>query len=281
MKRRLAILLTLFLVFGTSVNSAVAKVIPGSKCSKAGVTSKANGMIFTCKKSGKKLIWSKGNKIVVPTPTISSKQIPQSNPIRTTTVFPPKDSASAITLPPVNMIGINDQHWQFSGGMDPNYVTLGPKTGTHPEMGSHDGKNGVNNSPLCSNAKEWPGPLRAEEWQFFINNDGYKIGDAVSASCKALLGRSVKRGDVIAYSGTVGTHSQAPITMKVPDKSINPTIIKGDPNLHWVQGDVFFYWKCFSKTAVFEKGVLAYPWECGGYQAPREQRLITYKYPKS
>lgn len=355
MKRRLAILLTLLLVFGTSVNSAVAKVIPGSKCSKVGVTSKANGMIFTCKKSGKKLIWSKGKKIVVPAPTLSSKQIPQSNPIRTTTVFPPKDSASAITLPPVNMVGINDQHGQFSGGMDPNYVTLGPKTGTHPEMGSYDGKNGVNfeiayglpilapidarfigfnnrnadyraadalgplrqpfddlalcfesispqwpgvifcfyhlvnsplllginNSPLCSNAKEWPGPLRAEGWQFFTNNDGYKIGDAVSASCKALLGRTVKRGDVIAYSGTVGTHSQAPIAMKVPDKSINPTIIKGDPNLHWVQGDVFFYWKCFSKTAVFEKGVLAYPWECGGYQAPREQRLITYKYPKS
>lgn len=353
MKRQLAILLILLFAFGNLTPSATAKIIPGTSCIKAGATSKSHGMIFTCKKSGKKLIWSKGKKIVKPTPTISAKPIPLPNPTRTTIIFPPESSASAITQPPTNMVGINVEHAQFSGGMDPAYVTLGPKLGSHPEFGTYDTKNGVNyeigyglpilapidakfigfnnrnsdfrngmdgtlqvpfddlalcfesihpdwpglifcfyhlkNSPLllgidksllCSNAKEWPGPLRAEGWQFFTNNDGYKFGDAVSASCQALLGRSLKRGDVIAYAGTVGMHSQAPITMKVPDRSINPTIIKGDKNLHWVQGDTFFYWKCFSKDAVFEKGVLAYPWECGGYQAPHEQRLISYKYSR-
>jgi hypothetical protein len=354
MKRRLAILLILLFALEIGAPIAVAKIIPGTSCPRAGATSKSGGLLFTCVKSGKKLIWGKGKKIVKATPTLPTKTIPQPNPTRTTIVFPPESSASAITQPPLNMVGINDQHAQFSGGMDPNYVTLGPKTGTHPEMGSYDGKNGVNfeigyglpilapidarfigfnnrnanyrsadalgplrqpfddlalcfesthpdwpglifcfyhlkNSPLllgidkfplCSNAMEWPGPLRAEGWQFFTNNDGYKIGDAISASCQALLGRTIKRGDVIAYAGTVGTHSQAPITMKVPDKSINPTIIKGDKNLHWVQGDAFFYWKCFSDDAVFEKGVLAYPWECGGYQAPRDERVISFKYPK-
>ena len=337
-----------------SAPSVTAKVIPGTSCLKAGVTSKSNGMVFTCIKSGKKLIWSKGKKIVKPTPTFSTKPTPKPNPTRTTIVFPPESSASAITQPPLDMVGINVEHAKFNGGMDPNYVTLGPKLGSHPEFGTYDGKNGVNyeigyglpilapidarfigfnnrnanyraadnlgplrqpfddlalcfesthpdwpglifcfyhlknsplllgidKSPLCSNSNEWPGPMRAEGWQFFTNNDGYKFGDVVSESCQALLGQSVKRGDVIAYSGTVDTHSQAPITMKVPDRSINPTIIKGDKNLHWVQGDAFFYWKCFSKDAVFEKGVLAYPWECGGYQAPQEQRLISYKYSR-
>ncbi|TRZ54293.1 MAG: hypothetical protein D4S00_09250 [Streptomycetaceae bacterium] len=350
----MAILLILLFAFETSAPSAVAKITPGSACSKVGATSKFNGKIYTCIKSGKKLVWDKGKNIVQPTPTLPTKPSPLPNPTRTTIIFPPKSSASAITQPPVSMVGINDQHWLFSGGMDPNSVTLGPKTGTHPEFGSYDGKSGVNfeigfglpilapidarfigfnnrnadyrsadalgplrqpfddlalcfestgldwpgmifcfyhlknsplllginKSPLCSNATEWPGPLRAEGWQFYTNNDGYTFGNSISASCQGLLGRTVKRGDVIAYSGTVGTHSQAPITMKVPDKSINPTIIKGDKNLHWVQGDAFFYWKCFAQDAIFEKGVLAYPWECGGYQAPREQRLVSFKYTK-
>lgn len=353
MKRRLAILIILLFAIEITAPSATAKINPGATCVKAGATSKSHGMIFTCIKSGRKLIWSKGKKTVKPTPTVAAKPIPLPNPVRTTIIFPPESSASAITQPPTNMAGINVEHAQFSGGMDPAYVTLGPKLGSHPEMGTYDTKNGVNyeigyglpilapidakfigfnnrnsdfrngmdgtlqvpfddlalcfesthpdwpglifcfyhlkNSPLllgvdkspqCSNAKEWPGALRAEGWQFFTNNDGYKIGDVVSASCQALLGRSVKRGDVIAYSGKVGNHSQAPITMKVPDESINPTIIKGDRNLHWVQGDAFFYWKCFAKDSVFEKGVLAYPWECNGYKSPEAQRSVNFKYPR-
>lgn len=251
------------------------------------------------------------------------------------------------------MQGINDQHSFFSGGMDPAFVTLGPKTGSRPELGSYDGKSGVNfeigdgepilapidarfigfnnrnsdfrngmdgtlqvpfddlelcfestssdwpglifcfyhlqnsplllginKDPLCSNAKEWPGPLRAEGWQFFTENDYANFGNAISATCKALLGREVKRGSVIAYSGSVGTHSQAPIKMKVPDKSLNPTVKSGDRNLHWVQGDAFFYWKCFAPDAAFEQGVLAYPWECNGFKVPAEQRSVDFKYEK-
>ena len=88
----------------------------------------------------------------------------------------------------------------------------------------------------------------------------------------------MKRGGVIAYSGSVGTHSQAPIRMKVPNKSLNPTVKSGDRNLHWVQGDAFFYWKCFAPDALFEQGVLAYPWECNGFKVPTEQRSVDFKY---
>jgi hypothetical protein len=76
---------------------------------------------YTCIKSGKKLVWNKG-----------------------VLTFPPKTSVSAITQVPENMQGINDQHSLFSGGMDPAFVTLGPKTGSHPELGSYAGKTGVN-----------------------------------------------------------------------------------------------------------------------------------------
>lgn len=351
------------------VSFSASKITPGSTCKvyKSKVT--YQNKVYTCIKSGKKLVWSKGVVVKKPTPTptpsktsiqkptptptstFTSKPTPL--PWHTTLIFPPTTSVSAITTAPKNMQGINDQHSFFSGGMDPNFVTLGPKTGSRPELGTYDGKTGVNfeialgkpilapidarfigfnnrnsdlriasdgtrqipfddlelcfestspdwpgliycfyhlrnsplllginKSPMCSNAKEWPGPLRAEGWLFYTENDGDNPTNPVSASCQALLGREVKRGDVVAYSGTVGGHSQAPIRMKVPDRAVNPTVKSGDRNLHWVQGDVFFYWKCYGKDIQFEQGVLAYPWECGGYAAPIEQQSIDFKYPK-
>ncbi|HEY3293253.1 MAG TPA: hypothetical protein VGJ85_06450 [Candidatus Nanopelagicaceae bacterium] len=340
---------------------SATKITPGTTCkvfkSKVVYLNKT----YTCIKSGKKLVWSKGVIVKKPTPTpkptptitYSQKPKPSPMPSHTTLIFPPKTSVSAITNAPKDMTGINDQHSYFSGGMDPAFVTLGPKTGSKPELGSYNGKTGVNfeialgkpilapvdarfigfnnrnsdfrngmdgtlqvpfddlqlcfestsadwpglifcfyhlrnsplllginKSPLCSNAKEWPGALRAEGWQFFTENDYSIPASAVSESCQALLGRAVKRGDVVAYSGTVGDHSQAPIMMKVPDQSINPTVKSGDKNLHWVQGDVFFYWKCYAKDAHFEPGVLAYPWECDGYSVPAAEQSINFKYSK-
>jgi hypothetical protein len=257
-----------------------------------------------------------------PTPSLSVKAKPTPMASHTTRLFPPVSSVSAITTAPKNMQGINDQQSLFSGGMDPAFVTLGPKTGSRPELGSYAGKIGVNfeiglgkpilapidarfigfnnrNSEfrngmdetlqvpfddleLCfeSTSSDWPGPLRAEGWQFFTENDYAIPSSSTSLSCQALLGRTVKRGDVIAYSGTVGNHLQAPIIMKVPDKSINPTVKSGDKNLHWVQGDVFFYWKCFGKDVQFEQGVLAYPWGYDGYTAPAEEQSVDFKYSK-
>lgn len=46
---------------------------PGSICKKFGVIQKANGLLFTCVKSGKKLVWSKGVAIKKSTPSASAK----------------------------------------------------------------------------------------------------------------------------------------------------------------------------------------------------------------
>jgi len=343
--------------------AAKMKVIPGGKCTKVATTAIFLEYKYTCNKSGTKLVWSKGVVYVKPAPTPKpnpiSKPIPNPTPANPTLVFPPESSASAITRAPLSMVGINTQGFYWNGGMDPAYVTLGPKTGGHPELGAYNMKSGVNflidgytpilapidsrfigfndrnahyvikndaksrvegslntpnddlelcfestskdwpgliycfyhlgetplllginKAPLCATAKEWPGSMRAEGWQYFTDADYAIQPTAISASCDALLGREVKRGAVIAYAGITGPFSQAPIRMKVPNRAINPTSKKGNPNLHWVQGDVFFYWKCFAPGATFEPGVLAYPWECGGYSLPKEEKNINFKYKK-
>ena len=105
-----------------------------------------------------------------------------------------------------------------------------------------------------------------------------------TASYGALIGYKVKRGELIGFAGTVpapnnvGTHSFADFYFNVPDASVNPNIQKGDIHLHLVQPGSFFYWKCYSPNANFPSGILAYPFECDGYQLPAEQRDVNFKY---
>ena len=101
-------------------------------------------------------------------------------------------------------------------------------------------------------------------------------GDALS--CDALIGYTVKRGELIGFAGSVGTHSMAPFRFKVSHTSENPTVKRGNRYLHWVQPGSFFYWKCYSPGTKFPSGVLAYPFECGGYQLPAEQHDVNFKY---
>jgi hypothetical protein len=70
----------------------------------------------------------------------------------------------------------------------------------------------------------------------------------------------------------------APFCFKVSDTSINPTVIKGNRYLHWVQPSSFFYWKSYRPDAIFPRGVLAYPFETDGYQLPAEQHDVNFKY---
>jgi hypothetical protein len=59
-KRLIAVLSILFISLSQSLVSANAAVKAGGACKKAGITSTTSGKIFTCVKSGKKLVWSKG-----------------------------------------------------------------------------------------------------------------------------------------------------------------------------------------------------------------------------
>jgi len=118
----------------------------------------------------------------------------------------------------------------------------------------------------------------AEGHLFFPYDDYIAPSQGNAEACQALIGRTVKRGELIGYAGNVGNHSFASFCFKVPDKSINPTVKQGNRNLHWVQPASFFYWKSYSLNAIFPLGVLAYPFEIDGYQLPAEQRDANFKY---
>ena len=91
--------LCLAVIFSSVQSLALAAVKSGQSCSKVGATSTTKGVKYTCIKSGKKLVWNKGVKVVpvvkptptpsptpipevAPTPTIAPSPIPTSSPLQ-------------------------------------------------------------------------------------------------------------------------------------------------------------------------------------------------------
>jgi M6 family metalloprotease-like protein len=75
-KKLIAFLSILSLFLSTLLIPANAAAKTGDKCNKAGIISISAGKKFTCIKSGKKLIWSKGVKLeVVPNPLVSDGSV--------------------------------------------------------------------------------------------------------------------------------------------------------------------------------------------------------------
>ena len=66
MVKKISILIISLLFF--QLTPAFAAVKAGAVCKPAGLTSIVSGKTFTCIKSGKKLVWDKGVKIVTPNP---------------------------------------------------------------------------------------------------------------------------------------------------------------------------------------------------------------------
>ena len=58
---------------------ATAAVKAGAACTKAGSNSTVAGFKYTCVKSGKKLVWNKGVKVVAPKPSITPTQSPSAS----------------------------------------------------------------------------------------------------------------------------------------------------------------------------------------------------------
>ena len=140
---------------------------------------------------------------------------------------------------------------------------------------------GHNQNTDCSEVEVWGSRMQAQGHIFFVNEDKIIEAKGGASSCEALIGYTVKRGELIGFAGSVGTHSMAPFRFKVSHPSENPTVQKGNRYLHWVQPGSFFYWKCYSPDTNFPSGVLAYPFECGDYQLPAEQRDVSFKYSPS
>jgi hypothetical protein len=135
-------------------------------------------------------------------------------------------------------------------------------------------------NPDCAEREEWGSTKedQAEGHLFGAFGDNIIPKQGNASACEALIGRTVKRGELFGFAGSVGTHSMAAFCAEVPNTSENPNIKKGNHYLHLVQPSIFFYWKCYSPDADFPSGVLAYPFECDEYQLPDEQRDINFKY---
>jgi hypothetical protein len=87
MKRTLAALVAITFLGSSLSLPAFAAVKAGAKCPKAGKISVASGKTFTCIKSGKKLVWSKGIAVAkpvaaapVPSPSATSQPVAEKIP---------------------------------------------------------------------------------------------------------------------------------------------------------------------------------------------------------
>lgn len=97
------------------------------------------------------------------------------------------------------------------------------------------------------------------------NTANYGFSGIENDSCGARLGTKVKRGEIIAYSGTVGRNPHTGFRFKVWNENKNPIPPSGtifDVNLHWVQPSLFFDWSCFKPEVKLESDVMTYPFDC-------------------
>ena len=106
MKRRLIALLvaSIFLIQINDVSNAAVKA--GSACTKLNSTSTSGGYKYTCIKSGKKLVWSKGIKVSIPSAAPSSIASPTPTPSNSSAPTPsPTSTAPTKKIPMVNADG--------------------------------------------------------------------------------------------------------------------------------------------------------------------------------
>ena len=84
MKRTISASIIALLAFGL-LSPADAAVKAGGTCTKAGATTTAGGLKYTCVKSGKKLVWNKGVKVASnvakPSPSPSATILPIADPL--------------------------------------------------------------------------------------------------------------------------------------------------------------------------------------------------------
>lgn len=133
-------------------------------------------------------------------------------------------------------------------------------------------------NPECAEVEKWQGTFQAQGHLFFEFDDYILPETQITQPCNAQIGKLVKRGGLIGFAGSVGNHSMISIRIKVPHSTKNKLVRRGNEYYHWVQPGTFFYWKCNTLNTSFPNGVLAYPFECDGFQLPIEMRDPGFKY---
>ena len=99
MKKLIPLVLVASLIAIAPAPIALAAVKAGATCTKAGTTSTVSGIKYTCIKSGKKLVWNKGVKVVAPKPSATPTASP--TPVATPTSTPtPTPTPTTIPIAP-------------------------------------------------------------------------------------------------------------------------------------------------------------------------------------
>ena len=104
MKRRLLVLFCASLFLLQHITPATAATKTGTSCSKLKSTTVSAGIRYTCIKSGTKLVWNKGVKVVTPTlkPSVSPRPATSPSPSPSPTPTPtPTPTPSATDLPAI------------------------------------------------------------------------------------------------------------------------------------------------------------------------------------
>jgi hypothetical protein len=98
MKKLTQLFLIASLVVIAPVSIAQAAVKAGATCTKAGTTSTVGGIKYTCIKSGKKLVWDKGVKVVAAAkPSVAATPTPVATPTPTPTPTPTQSATPTPT----------------------------------------------------------------------------------------------------------------------------------------------------------------------------------------
>jgi len=96
MKRISATIIISCLVLSLNLSTATAAVKPGTTCKKLGQISKSAGIKYTCIKSGKKYVWSKGVKVAVKANSTLSPTAPASSS--------PSTGATSVSICPTPLL---------------------------------------------------------------------------------------------------------------------------------------------------------------------------------
>lgn len=158
-KFALGLSLAVILMGAQTVASAAVKA--GQSCSKAGITSTYKGVKYTCIKSGKKLVWNKGVKVVpvvkpTPTPSPTPEVIPTPTPTVTPTPTP--------TTTPFQRWDESDQLdnllSQFSGRLNQT-ANYQPEMTIEFGKGTYEDYKELINIGMAAAAKFWSADMKA------------------------------------------------------------------------------------------------------------------------
>ena len=158
---KFALGLSLAVILTGTQTVATAAVKAGQSCSKAGATSTSKGIKYTCIKSGKKLVWNKGVKVVpvvkpTPTPSPTPEVIPTPTPTVTPTPTP--------TTTPFQRWDESDQLdnllSQFSGRLNQT-ANYQPEMTIEFGKGTYEDYKELINIGMAAAAKFWSADMKA------------------------------------------------------------------------------------------------------------------------